>query len=112
VEIAGTVSEGDEVAGFRVVHCPGHAPGQIALFRESDGVCLSSDVLYMADSIRLKPISEPELPLHWWNHDHEQARESLRKLAALDPRVVWTGHMGNPVEGDVRARLEAAAERG
>jgi len=25
VEIAGTVNEGDEVAGFEVVHLPGHA---------------------------------------------------------------------------------------
>ncbi|MPZ72971.1 MAG: hypothetical protein GEU74_07015, partial [Nitriliruptorales bacterium] len=29
VEIAGTLEEGDEVAGFRVVHLPGHAPGLI-----------------------------------------------------------------------------------
>src|SRR4051812_35993573 len=35
VKIAGTVSEGDDVAGFRVVHIPGHAPGQIALWREA-----------------------------------------------------------------------------
>ena len=27
VEIAGTLAEGDEVAGFEVVHLPGHAPG-------------------------------------------------------------------------------------
>ena len=27
VKIEGTVSEGDEIAGFRVVHLPGHAPG-------------------------------------------------------------------------------------
>ena len=36
VKIAGTVSEGDEVAGFRVIHFPGHAPGLIGLWRESD----------------------------------------------------------------------------
>src|ERR1044072_1231813 len=36
VKIDGTVSEGDEVAGFRVVHLPGHGPGQIALWRASD----------------------------------------------------------------------------
>ena len=27
VQISGTVSEGDEIAGFRVIHLPGHAPG-------------------------------------------------------------------------------------
>src|SRR5207244_3758265 len=29
VEIAGTVEEGDEVAGLEVLHLPGHAPGLI-----------------------------------------------------------------------------------
>ena len=27
VPIAGTLAEGDDVAGFEVVHLPGHAPG-------------------------------------------------------------------------------------
>jgi len=33
-------SEGDEVAGFRVVHAPGHRPGEVIFFRESDGVAI------------------------------------------------------------------------
>ncbi len=49
VEIAGTVAEGDDVSGFRVVHLPGHAPGLIGLFRESDGVALTSDCFYVID---------------------------------------------------------------
>ena len=112
VEIAGTVEEGDDVAGFRVLHVPGHAPGLIALHRASDGVVLCSDLVYMADSIKLKPIDDPVVPGHWWNLDHEQARASVRKVAALDPQVVWTGHTEHPVRGDVRRRLEAAADRG
>src|SRR3954471_16890930 len=36
VKIADTVEERDEVAGFKVHAFPGHAPGQIGLFRESD----------------------------------------------------------------------------
>jgi hydroxyacylglutathione hydrolase len=35
VKISGTLEEGDQVAGFEVIHLPGHAPGQIALWRES-----------------------------------------------------------------------------
>src|SRR6202008_1369483 len=50
VKISGTVSEGEEVAGFRVVHLPGHAPGLIGLWRESDRVALVSDVIYLIDS--------------------------------------------------------------
>ena len=49
VTIAGTVEEGDDVSGFRPVLLPGHAPGQIALFRERDGVALTTDVFYTLD---------------------------------------------------------------
>ena len=43
VTIAGTIDEGEEVSGFRVVHLPGHSPGQIALWRESDRLALTTD---------------------------------------------------------------------
>ena len=49
VAIEGTVQEGDEVAGFRVVDLPGHAPGLIGLFRESDRLALVSDCFYTVD---------------------------------------------------------------
>ena len=49
VEISSTVEEGDEVAGFEVVHLPGHAPGMIGLWRESDRLALVSDTFYTLD---------------------------------------------------------------
>ena len=112
VEIAGTVDEGDEVAGFRVVHTPGHAPGLIALHRASDGVVLCSDLVYMTDSITFRPYDDPHVPGRWWNLDTAQAHESVRKVAALNPTTVWTGHTDRPITGDVRRQLEAAADRG
>ena len=48
VKIEGTVKEGDEIAGFKVVHLPGHAPGLIGLWRESDRLALVSDTLLHA----------------------------------------------------------------
>jgi hypothetical protein len=42
--------------------------------------------------------------------DIEAARESIRRLAALDLAAAWPGH-ADPVTGDVRAQLEAAAAR-
>jgi len=113
VKVAGTVSEGDEVAGFRVIHFPGHAPGLIGLWRESDRVALVSDVVYFVDSARLKPLPEGEasVPHPAWAWDHAEAKESVRKLAALEPRVVAAGH-AEPLRGDnLRETLERAAEK-
>jgi hydroxyacylglutathione hydrolase len=108
VKIAGTLSEGDEVAGFRVVHLPGHAPGQIALWRESDRLALSTDVFYTLDTWGRD--SDPHVPFDGYNFDTEQARASIRKLAALEPAACWPGHANALVGPDVRSQLERAAE--
>jgi hydroxyacylglutathione hydrolase len=113
VKIDGTVAEGDEVAGFEVVHFPGHAPGLIGLWRESDRVALVSDTIYLVDSGRLKPLPDGEasVPHPAWAWDHQQAKQSVRKLAALDPKVVGPGHE-HPLRAEsLRATLEAAAEK-
>jgi hydroxyacylglutathione hydrolase len=111
VAVAGTLREGDDVAGFRVVELPGHARGQIALIRDADGVALTSDVFYTLDIARGRKLDEPTLPARGTNFDDEQARASLRRLAALEPAVAWPGH-ADPVDLDVRARLERAAAEG
>ncbi len=107
VQIAGTVDEGDDVSGFKVVHIPGHSPGQIALWRESDRLALTADCFYTLDpgTSRHGP---PRVPLEGFNYDTEQARASIRKIAALEPSVAWPGH-ADAVTGDVRAQLERAA---
>jgi hydroxyacylglutathione hydrolase len=110
VKIDGTVDEGDEIAGFRVVELPGHAPGQIGLWREADRMALVSDCFYMTDLWgREVP---PQVPHDVFNLDTAQARESIRKLAELEPRVCWPGHLG-PLSGpDVVEQLERAAGPG
>jgi hydroxyacylglutathione hydrolase len=108
VEIAGTVSEGDDVAGFEVIHLPGHAPGQIGLWRASDRLALVSDCFYTLDINTGRP-GHPRLPHRAFNQDTEQAQASMLKLAALEPAAAWPGHAG-PLTGDVRAQLEHAVE--
>jgi hydroxyacylglutathione hydrolase len=114
VKIDGTVSEGDEVAGFRVIHFPGHAPGLIGLWRESDRLAIVSDVVYLIDSTRMGrplPRGEASVPHPAWGWDQVKAKESVRKLAALEPTLVCTGH-DEPLRGDnLRATLERAAEK-
>jgi glyoxylase-like metal-dependent hydrolase (beta-lactamase superfamily II)/predicted ester cyclase len=106
VKISDTVVEGDELAGFRVVHLPGHAPGMIALWRESDRLALSSDCFYTVDVWGRD--CEPHAPDPVYDFDTVQARASMRKLAALEPTAAWPGH-GRAATGDVRAQLERAA---
>ena len=113
VKVNGTVTEGDEVAGFKVLHFPGHAPGLIGLWRESDRVALVSDVVYFVDSARLKPLphGEANVPHPAFNWNHQEAKRSLRRLAELEPLVVAAGHE-EPLRGDnLRPVLEAAAEK-
>jgi hydroxyacylglutathione hydrolase len=107
VQIAGTVEEGEEIAGFRVVHLPGHSPGQIGLWRESDRLALVSDCFYTLDPQTGRK-GHPRMPHAAFNWDNEQARASIRKLAALEPASAWPGHT-DPLRGDVRGQLERAA---
>lgn len=109
VKIAETLKAGDRVAGFTVHHLPGHAPGQIALIRERDDLCLATDVLYT-----INPGSgnnaPPHTPHEAYNQDTEQARASIRKLAELEPSEIWLGH-GKPIRGSVKQKLLATADR-
>jgi hydroxyacylglutathione hydrolase len=113
VKIAGTLSEGDEVAGFKVIHLPGHAPGLIGLWRESDRLALVSDCFYTIDLWGRS--CSPRVPPAMFNYDTEQAKASIRKLAEMEPAAAWPGHAkpvvsSGAVGGDVRSRLLKAAE--
>jgi hydroxyacylglutathione hydrolase len=109
VEVAETAAEGDEVAGFEVRHFPGHAPGLIGLWRESDRLALVSDTIYTLDPQTIPTrFGPPRLPHYAFNWDDDLARQSVGKLAALEPRAVWSGH-ADPVTGDCRAQLEPLA---
>ncbi len=107
VKIATTVHEGDHIAGFTVIDLPGHAPGLIGLFRESDRLVLCSDCVYTVDALTGRKVPA-QLPHSAFNEDSGVARASIRKLAALGPSAVWAGH-ADPVTGDVVGQLERAA---
>ncbi len=107
VQISGTVEEGDEVAGFRVLDFSGHAPGLIGLWRETDRLALVSDLVYLSD-LYGKP-TDPHVPDEPYNLDTAKARRSIARLAAMNPRTVCVGHLGPLTGPDVREKLERAA---
>ncbi|MCS7069407.1 MAG: MBL fold metallo-hydrolase [Meiothermus sp.] len=77
------VEEGAEVLGWRVVHLPGHTPGQIGLLREG--------TLLAADALRVGPRG-PWLPPAMVNHDTAEARRTVGKIARLGPETIFVGH--------------------
>jgi glyoxylase-like metal-dependent hydrolase (beta-lactamase superfamily II) len=107
VKIAATPTDGDQVAGFEVIHLPGHAPGLIALWRATDRLALTSDCFYTFDPLTTRH-GPARVPHHAFNHDTELARASIRKLADLEPASAWPGH-AQPLTGDVAAQLKHAA---
>ena len=64
---------------------PATRPGLIALLRESDRLALTTDCFYTLDP-RPAATAQPRVPHAGFNHDTEQARASIRKLAALSRR--------------------------
>jgi len=98
-----------EMPGWRWQPTPGHSPGQVSLFRESDRVLLGGDALATADmdSYLGALTNSPKL---WragtpFTCDWQAARKSAQHVAALQPEVVACGH-GLPMRGpDLPAQL-------
>ncbi len=99
--------------GWRWLHTPGHAPGHVSLFRESDRVLLPGDAFCTTDQNSFLAVAtqKPELngPPAYYTPDWDSARESVRKLAALRPLTIAPGH-GQPISGgQVADQLAALA---
>jgi len=93
------LQEGDEVAGFRVVHAPGHAPGEVIFFRDSDRVAICGDVIRNITYVTLRTkLAEPPDEL---TPDPAENRRSIRKLAELNPSLILPGH--GPAVTDIGA---------
>ncbi len=81
---------GDEVAGFRVIHAPGHTPGHVIYFREADRVAIAGDVL--ANISFLTGRSGLREPPKSFSVDWAENRRSMQVLVNLKPSVVCFGH--------------------
>jgi glyoxylase-like metal-dependent hydrolase (beta-lactamase superfamily II) len=89
--------------GWRWLHTPGHTPGHVSLWREADGVLLAADAFatmnldsWSAYVTRRRELSRPSPP---FTFDWETTRESIERLADLEPKVVAAGH-GLPIADD------------
>jgi len=82
--------EGDEVGGFQVLDTPGHSPGHVAFWRESDRVLVLGDVVFGMNPFTGIPGLRP--PFDFFTRDVAENRRSAQKLAALEPSLVCFGH--------------------
>jgi glyoxylase-like metal-dependent hydrolase (beta-lactamase superfamily II) len=96
VKVDRPLREGDEIAGFRVLDVPGHSPGHVAFWRESDRTLICGDVFFGMNVFTTVP--GLRWPLGLPTVDPALNRESGRKLAALEPETVLFGH-GPPLTG-------------
>lgn len=94
--VARALREGDDVAGFRVLETPGHSRGHLAYWRASDRVLILGDVL---NNVNVRTgIPGLHEPPRIFTPDPARNRESIRRLAALEPALMCFGH-GPPLRG-------------
>jgi hydroxyacylglutathione hydrolase len=82
--------EGDEVGGFTVLDVPGHSPGHVAFWRESDRSLILGDVLFgLHHALGIPGYHEPP---DFFTPDVARNRDSARRLAELEPALICFGH--------------------
>ncbi|GAB3837308.1 hypothetical protein GCM10028821_37160 [Hymenobacter jeollabukensis] len=91
-----------ELPDWRWIFTPGHTPGHVAFFRESDGVLLAGDAFVTTQQESSLAVWEQRQEVHgppkYFTCDWDAARRSVERLARLQPRVAATGH-GIPMRG-------------
>jgi len=88
--------------GWRIISTPGHAPGHVSLFRESDHVLIAGDAFVTTvQESAIAVITQKKIisgPPKYFTCDWKAAGVSVRKLIGLHPQIVATGH-GKPMVG-------------
>jgi len=99
--------------GWKWIHTPGHTEGHVSLWRERDRMLIVGDAFITTkqESAYAVATQRPELhgPPMYFTPDWESAASSVRKLAALQPEIVVTGH-GRALQGpEMRRALDTLA---
>ena len=92
------IKENTELAGFKVIHTPGHTVGSICLFQPGK-------VLFAGDALRSDRSGNPKLPSKMMTADIVQAKVSVALIAGLEFDTLLCGH-GAPVKGNAAARVK------
>lgn len=100
--------------GWTWIHTPGHTPGHVSLWRDSDRTLVAGDAFITTnqESAYSVAVQKPEMhgPPMYYTTDWASARVSVEALADLKPENVVTGH-GPPMSGpEMRGALRQLAD--
>jgi hydroxyacylglutathione hydrolase len=92
------IKENTEIAGFKIIHTPGHTDGSICLFQPGK-------VLFAGDALKSDQSGNPLPPSNIMSADLVQAKESVALIAGLDFDTLLVGH-GAPVKGNASQKVK------
>lgn len=100
--------------GLRVIHCPGHTPGSIALLDEDRGLLIAGDTICtdpestddaaLLREVGVAPMSDD------YNSDPRQHRANIKKLARFEFELAIPGH-GEPLTAGASRKVQELAKR-
>jgi glyoxylase-like metal-dependent hydrolase (beta-lactamase superfamily II) len=82
--------------GWKWVHTPGHTPGHVSFWRDSDKILVVGDAFITtaqesAYSVAVQK-SEMHGPPMYFTQDFDESKTSVDTLAALEPEIAVVGH--------------------
>jgi glyoxylase-like metal-dependent hydrolase (beta-lactamase superfamily II) len=100
--------------GWQWLHTPGHTPGHVSFWRESDRALLAGDAVITTRQESAYAVLSQTGELHgppaYFTQDWDAARRSVELLAVLRPEILVPGH-GRAMRGsEMRALLARLAE--
>lgn len=100
--------------GWRWVHTPGHSVGHVSFWREQDRSMIVGDAFVTTGQESAYAVAVQRAEMHgppmYFTVEWDKARESVARLAALEPELVITGH-GEPMHGaEMRTALHRLAD--
>lgn len=93
-----TLKEGDSIGDLHVMHTPGHTPGSICLFFESEHALISGDTVFTDGGFGRYDFS---------GGSRADLSRSINRLSLLDVEGLYPGH-GVPVESGGSRHIAAA----
>ena len=99
--------------GWRYLFTPGHTAGHVSLFRDADKTLIAGDAVTATKQESALAVMTQREEMHgppaYFTADWRSAADSVRRLAALEPEVLATGH-GVVLRGEpMRRALHAMA---